>query len=83
MYLSRQVKGKWDTGILVATYEKYLALLCSTGNLELSGIVVVADEIQIIGTDGRGPEIELSLFGNWPEALHPLAAILGDIDIAV
>lgn len=54
-----RTEGNWNTGILVATYEKYLALLCSTGNLDLSGIVVVADEIQILGTDGRGPEIEL------------------------
>lgn len=53
------VEGAWETGILVATYEKYLAMLCGGGYLNLAGIVVVADEIQILCDAHRGPEIEL------------------------
>lgn len=53
------VEGAWNTGILVATYEKYLAMLCSGGYLNPAGIVVIADEIQILCDDHRGPEIEL------------------------
>jgi len=53
------VEGEWATGILISTYEKYLSMLCSVGNLDLPGTVVVADEIQILADETRGPEIEL------------------------
>lgn len=52
-------EGDWQQGLLIATYEKYLALLCSTQDFNLSSTVIVADELQILGEDGRGPEIEL------------------------
>lgn len=52
-------EGDWQQGLLIATYEKYLALLCSTQDFNLSGTVIVADELQILGESGRGPEIEL------------------------
>ena len=52
-------EGNWDQGLLIATYEKYLALLCSAQDFNLAGTVIVADELQILGEDGRGPEIEL------------------------
>lgn len=50
-------EGEVSPQVLVATYEKALALLLS-GQLDLSSIVVVADELQIIGEDVRGPNIE-------------------------
>ncbi|MCZ8122357.1 MAG: DEAD/DEAH box helicase [Magnetospirillum sp.] len=43
--------------LLVSTYEKALALLLS-GQMEPSAALVVADELQIIGEPGRGPNIE-------------------------
>ncbi|MEJ0038728.1 MAG: DEAD/DEAH box helicase [Gammaproteobacteria bacterium] len=52
-------EGNWATGILVATYEKYLAMVCASGHVSMAGVVVVADEIQILGDDDRRPEIEL------------------------
>lgn len=50
-------EGEVSPQILVATYEKALALLLSR-QLDLSATVLVADELQIIGEDGRGPNIE-------------------------
>ncbi len=43
--------------LLVATYEKGLARLLS-GQIEPNAALVVADELQIIGEPGRGPNIE-------------------------
>lgn len=54
-----RTEGDWNTGILIATYEKYLAMVCSAGRVHVTGVVVVADEVQIIGDERRGPEIEL------------------------
>ena len=50
-------EGEVTPQVLVATYEKALSLLLA-GQLDLSATVVVADELQIIGEDGRGPSIE-------------------------
>lgn len=50
-------EGEVSPQVLVATYEKALSLLLA-GQLDLSATVVVADELQIIGEDGRGPNIE-------------------------
>ncbi|MDQ0465582.1 helicase [Caulobacter ginsengisoli] len=50
-------EGEVSPQLLVATYEKALALMLS-GQLELSASVVVADELQILGEDTRGPNIE-------------------------
>lgn len=43
--------------LLVSTYEKALAQLLS-GQIDPSSALVVADELQIIGESGRGPNIE-------------------------
>ncbi len=50
-------EGEVAPQVLVATYEKALALLLS-GQLNPSAMVVVADELQILGEDSRGPNIE-------------------------
>jgi helicase len=52
-----RLEGDADAIILVATYEKALGLLLS-GQIRVSDAVVIADELQIIGEKGRGPEIE-------------------------
>ena len=48
--------------ILVATYEKYLALISAGGPpQDLSDVVFVCDEIQLIGDGSRGKHVELLL----------------------
>ena len=50
-------EGEAAARLLVATYEKALAMLLS-GQLKVATSVIVADELQIIGEPGRGPNIE-------------------------
>jgi len=50
-------EGDIDAQMLVATYEKALGLVL-TGQLNPSNALVVADELQIVGDAGRGPDIE-------------------------
>jgi len=46
--------------ILVATYEKYLAILSAIGIPEdLSDTVYICDELQLVGDDARGRDVEL------------------------
>ena len=52
-------EGDWTTGILVATYEKYLSLLTTSETYTIRDKIVVADEIQIIGDMTRGPDVEV------------------------
>ena len=48
--------------LLVATYEKYLALLSSSGvPSDMTSTVVVCDEIQLIGDASRGQNVEVLL----------------------
>jgi helicase len=50
-------EGDADAALLVATYEKALGLIV-TGQLNPANALVVADELQILGEPGRGPDIE-------------------------
>jgi helicase len=50
-------EGDVSPQIMVATYEKGLALLLS-GQLDTNALLVVADELQILAEEGRGPNIE-------------------------
>jgi len=50
-------EGEIRPELLVATYEKALALALS-GMIDFTNLLVVADELQIIGEDGRGANIE-------------------------
>jgi helicase len=52
-----RVEGDLDAQLLVATYEKALGLFLS-GQLRPNNALVVADELQILGDPGRGPDIE-------------------------
>lgn len=50
------------TPLLVATYEKYLAMLSAAGvPSSLSNTVVVCDEIQLLGDKHRGQNVEILL----------------------
>lgn len=50
-------EGDVAARLLIATYEKALAMLLS-GQIEIAASVIVADELQIIAEPGRGPNIE-------------------------
>ncbi len=50
-------EGDEQPQLLVATYEKALAMALS-GQIDFKQLAVIADELQIIGEDGRGPNIE-------------------------
>ncbi|WP_343846676.1 DEAD/DEAH box helicase, partial [Bowmanella denitrificans] len=50
-------EGDVDAQFTVATYEKALGLLLA-GQLRSNDAVVIADELQILREEGRGPEIE-------------------------
>ncbi len=52
-----RAEGDIDARLMIATYEKALGLLLS-GQLNPENALVVADEMQIVGEAGRGPEIE-------------------------
>lgn len=51
-------EGDDDPQILIATYEKALSLVMSDA-ISIGNSIIVADELQIIGEDKRGPEIEI------------------------
>jgi helicase len=57
--LSTGDREEGDTGanLVVATYERALGLILS-GELNSRDVVVVADELQIVGEEGRGANIE-------------------------
>lgn len=50
--------GEDDPQILIATYEKALSLVMSD-SIAVSNTVVIADELQLLGEDGRGPDVEI------------------------
>lgn len=52
-----RAEGDINAQLMVATYEKALGLILS-GQLKPADAMIVADELQIIGEQGRGPEIE-------------------------
>ncbi|GKS87254.1 extensin [Acidovorax sp. SUPP1855] len=52
-----RAEGDVDAQLMVATYEKALGLFLS-GQLRPNNALVVADELQILGEPGRGPDIE-------------------------
>ncbi|MEE9251414.1 MAG: DEAD/DEAH box helicase [Alphaproteobacteria bacterium] len=52
-----RAEGDIDAQLMVATYEKALGLIV-TGQLNPANALIVADELQILGDRGRGPEIE-------------------------
>ncbi|HEM6615387.1 TPA: DEAD/DEAH box helicase [Yersinia enterocolitica] len=70
--------------LLVATYEKYLALLSASGLPEsMSGTIIICDEVQLIGDETRGKNVEilLTLLKNsgWSQ-LVALSAVLREKD---
>ena len=65
----RQVNANGDPvdeplrgSLLIATYEKYLGLLCAGGiPHDLNDTCIVADEVQILGDESRGVNVETLL----------------------
>lgn len=53
-----RTEGDVNAQVMVATYEKALGLFIS-GQIRPGEALVVADELQIIGEQGRGPDIEI------------------------
>ena len=51
-------EGDPDPQILIATYEKALSLVMSNA-ISVGNTVVVADELQLIGDEKRGPDVEI------------------------
>ena len=55
-------KDPLSASLIVATYEKYLAMLSATGvPSNMSRVVVVCDEIQLLGDNYRGQSVEVLL----------------------
>jgi helicase len=52
-----RAEGDINARLMVATYEKALGLILS-GQLKPADALIIADELQIIGESGRGPDIE-------------------------
>lgn len=52
-------EGAWVSGICIATYEKFLSLIATRAIKGFENLVVVADEIQTVGDQTRGDDIEL------------------------
>lgn len=52
-----RAEGEIDAQLIVATYEKALGLMVA-GQLKPDDALVVADELQILGEQNRGPDIE-------------------------
>lgn len=50
-------EGDVNCRLLVSTYEKALGLVLA-GRLKVSKTLVIADELQLLGEDGRGAEVE-------------------------
>ncbi len=73
-----------EVPLLIATYEKYLALLSSSGvPSSMSSTAIVCDEIQYVGDKGRGQNIEvlltLLLNAKWKQFIG-LSAVLKEED---
>ena len=72
------------SSLLVATYEKYLGLLCGGGiPADLNDTCIVADEIQILGDKFRGVNVEMLLTlirQATPGQLVGLSAVLTEQD---
>lgn len=70
--------------LIIATYEKYLGILCGSGiPSDLGDTCVVADEIQILGDKYRGVQIEMLLtllLRAAPGQFIGLSAVLGEGD---
>ena len=50
-------EGDVNCRLLITTYEKALALILS-GRIKVSNTIIIADELQILGEEGRGASVE-------------------------
>ena len=72
-------EGDLQSDILIATYEKGLVLVLS-GQVEPRQCLVVADELQIIGEDGRGPNIEILCTVLLQKSISQLVALTATVE---
>lgn len=71
-------EGDASPSLLVSTYEKALALLLS-GQMDPSSALVIADELQIVGEPGRGPNIETLCAILRQRSLYQLVALTATV----
>jgi ATP-dependent DNA helicase len=81
----RRVSNALDSRILVATYEKFLHCLAVSGPPpDLTDVCIVCDEIQLVGDEHRGSNVELLLTllkrAGWYQ-LVGLSAVLSANDV--
>lgn len=73
-----------DAPLLIATYEKYLGLISGAGiKHDMSRVMLVLDEIQLLGEDTRGRHVELLLTllkNSRPGQIVALSAVLDKTD---
>ena len=82
-----QLDDPLSARLLIATYEKFLALLASSGlRQDMSHYCIVADEFQLIGDPTRGQDVEI-LFTIIRQAkcgqFIGLSAVIHDADLVV
>jgi helicase len=74
-----RTEGEVNAEVLVATYEKALNLLIS-GQIRATDALVVADELQIIGEAGRGPDIEVLCSAFRKKGMRQFVALTATIE---
>lgn len=76
-----RTEGELNAQLMVATYEKALGLFIS-GQIRPTDALVVADELQIIGENGRGPEIETLCSAFRQKGMRQFVALTATIENA-
>jgi helicase len=74
-----RTEGDIDAQLMVATYEKALGLFLS-GQLRPNNALVVADELQILGEPGRGPDIEALCSALRQRGIKQFVALTATVD---
>lgn len=74
-----RAEGDIDAQLMVATYEKALGLFLS-GQLRPNNALVVADELQILGEPGRGPDIEALCSALRQRAIKQFVALTATVE---
>lgn len=76
-----RTEGDVDARLMVATYEKALALFIS-GQIKVSDTLIVADELQILGDPSRGADIEALCAVFRQRELHQFVALTATVENA-
>lgn len=76
-----RTEGDIDARLMVATYEKALALFIS-GQIKVNDTLIVADELQILGDPSRGADIEALCAVFRQRKLHQFVALTATVENA-